>query len=186
MSDQPFTVLFVGRLDPDKNIPFLMQAFQLFHLTCPHAELCIVGRGYIEKKLKKLSRSLGIAEVTRFVGHVQHERLSSYYESASVFVLPSTNDAFGIVVAEAMYFSLPVIVPRGLISATDLVVHQRNGFIVDPTSAEGLADALRILQEDDERRARMGRESAKRAVRFQVGIGIDRIEQCYLEVINEK
>ena len=88
------------------------------------------------------------------IPHVPHERLRTQYGRSSVFVLPSVEDGFGYVTAEAMGCGLPVIVSSSAGSA-DIVSHGKNGFVVPPRSPEAIQEALESLLRDPELRASM-------------------------------
>jgi len=92
------------------------------------------------------------------IPHVSHDRLREHYGRSSVFVLPSVEDGFGYVTAEAMGCGLPVIVSSAAGSA-DMVEEGGNGFVVPPRSVEALEDRLGRLHRDPELRRALGERS---------------------------
>jgi len=78
---------------------------------------------------------------------------------AGVFVLPSTNEPWGLIINEAMNFGLPIITTNQVGAAPDLVRHGENGFIYHVGDVEKLGDRLLELLSDKENRMRMGQKS---------------------------
>lgn len=133
--------LFVGRLEPVKNIPVLLRAFAEVRKNDPNAALLIVGDGSEADNLKKLAADEDIADV-RFAGYVVFPQLVMYYKMADVFVLPSCYEPWGLVVNEAQILGLPVVVSSHVGCRKDLIIAGRNGYIFENDNAEGLRDAL--------------------------------------------
>jgi glycosyltransferase involved in cell wall biosynthesis len=101
----------------------------------------------------------------RFVGHVPKADLPELYRRASVFVLPSLADSYGLVTLEAMACGLPVIVTENC-GSKEAVREGVDGFVVPIRDPQALATALRRLYDDPDRRHAMGRVAATRAREF--------------------
>jgi 1,2-diacylglycerol 3-alpha-glucosyltransferase len=151
-----FDILFVGRLNLEKNIPLLIKAFALHLKKFPKSELKIAGKGDQERGLKYLCEKLGITSQVKFLGFLPHIQLEEYYQKCQVFVLPSIIETQGIVALEAMSFSKPVIVTNQIVSAKELVNHGENGFIVDAYDASDLANCLNLLAPAEDLQKKMG------------------------------
>lgn len=119
----PFTVLFVGALEPNKKVDMLIKAFGKFVEKRSDAQLDIVGKGGSYDSLKQLKEDLNIKNVT-FHGQVI-EGLETYYAKADVFVLPGLG---GLAISEAMAYGLPVIASVGDGCEVDLIKNGENGF----------------------------------------------------------
>ena len=134
-------VLFLGRLHPQKGLDILLRAWKLVESAFPAWELRIAGPGdpsHVES-LRNLERDLSLERV-EFCGPVNGQEKWSLYRDASVFVLPSPSENFGLVVAEALAAGIPAIVSRG---APWREIETRGaGWWVRPGVTE-LADALR-------------------------------------------
>lgn len=178
-----FVVLYVGRLNPEKNLPYLLRGFAELARTRPDAQLWIVGQGDQAGRLTQLARELGIASLVRFLGFVPHDTLPQYYGMADVFVLPSLVETQGLVAMEAMRFSKPVIVTRSIVSAQELVEDGKNGFIVDPDSVTELADRLRLLADDAELRRAMGATGRERSRSYSPATVVGQLEDYYLDML---
>jgi glycosyltransferase involved in cell wall biosynthesis len=135
----PPYILFVGILDPNKNILRLVEAFEsLKRESKPSHKLVIVGRKtwYYEVMKKQVAR-LGVDDHVIFTGHVPEKDLATLYSGADVFVLPSYMEGFGLPVLEAMACGVPVIAADGgslpeIVGKAALLVHP-----FDPASIAG-------------------------------------------------
>jgi phosphatidylinositol alpha-mannosyltransferase len=106
--DRP-TLLFVGRIESRKGIPFLLRAFKLVKEKEPRARLVIVGEGGLRHDYERLADEMHLKDVY-FEGFVSPEALPSYYQRADVFCSSSTvNEAFGITLLEAMAARAPTV-----------------------------------------------------------------------------
>ena len=120
-------LLFVGNLEPRKQVDVLLRALADVRRTVPDAVLVVVGTGDNAGSLDQtarlvaLSRELGLGEAARFAGRVPDDVLQAYYAAADVFVLPSSSEAQGIVALEAMACGLPVVASAvgGLLDTID-------------------------------------------------------------------
>jgi glycosyltransferase involved in cell wall biosynthesis len=144
----PKTVLFVGRLVERKGVAYLIEA--LTRIKTP-SRLVIVGDGAERARLEALAQRTGVADRVTFRGKISDAELQRAYQSADVFVLPSTLDArgdtegLGVVLLEAMNYGVPVIASRvgGIV---DIVADGQSGVLVPPGDAAALAAAIdRVL-----------------------------------------
>lgn len=140
-------VLYVGRLTRYKRVDMLIEAFARTAGDFPGYCLKIVGRGYEKEGLQALADRLGVAGRTVFCDGLSEPELFREYAGSQVFVLPSEQEGFGIVLLEAMAAGAPVIARRAPHSAADhLVVHESNGLLVE--NVDEMASALaRILSD---------------------------------------
>jgi hypothetical protein len=130
--------LYVGRLAPEKNLHFLVEAFN----ELPELSLTIVGTGPLESELKATARA-NIA----FTAHVANEKMQGIYLVHDVLVLPSLREPWGVVVEEALSNGLPVIVSSLVGSHANLIKDGDTGLIFDPHSKGSLVSAIRSIRE---------------------------------------
>ena len=144
--DRVFRVLYVGAISLEKGIPYLLQAFA--DLDLPNAELWLVGAA-AEEGQRILERFKGRH---RYLGPKPRKDLAWYYSQASVLVLPSVQDGFGMVMAQAMACGVPVI--ASVHTGVDaLFADGQAGYHVPIRDAAAIAEALLRLYEDPELRA---------------------------------
>jgi len=161
-------VLSLGRLEEEKGLPFLIDAFA--SLRRDDAVLVIAGTGSQRVRLQQLARERGIADRVRFPGYVLVEHTVPYYALAWAYVLPSITtrkhkETWGMVVNEAFNQGLPVIATDAVgAAAGGLIRDGLNGYIVPERDSAALARGLRCLLDDAAQRTRMSR-NARRSVR---------------------
>jgi glycosyltransferase involved in cell wall biosynthesis len=178
-----FTVLYAGRLGPEKNLPLLLGAFQSLLRGVPDAVLWIAGQGPEREALDQQCRQLGITARVRFLGFLDHPTLARHYAACDLFVLPSVLETQGMVVMEAMWFRKPVIVTSAIVSATELVDPGGNGYIVDPVAPADLAARMQSLAGDAPLRDAMGEAGRRRAGAYRPEAVVDAVEQAYRDVL---
>ncbi|MGH3105186.1 MAG: glycosyltransferase family 4 protein, partial [Gaiellaceae bacterium] len=143
------TFLYVGRLDAEKGLDVLLEAFA----RVP-GELVIVGGGTLEAALRRAA-----PERVRFTGALDRDAVAEHYARADVFVLPSRSEQWGMVLNEAAAAALPIVATTSAGAARELVEDGVNGFVVEPDDVDELARALRRMAEDEELRRRAGARS---------------------------
>jgi glycosyltransferase involved in cell wall biosynthesis len=178
-----FTVLYAGRLGPEKNIGYLLKAFAALQKSVPQAVLWIAGRGPQGPGLQSLCRQLGLGDCVKFLGFLEHPTLARYYAACDVFVLPSLVETQGLVVMEAMWFGRPVIVTKAIVSADELVEQGVNGYIVDPDSVADLSQRLGILAADPVLRAEQGEAGRLRANAYRPELVVGVLESAYRDLL---
>ena len=175
-----FTVLYAGRLGPEKNIGYLIKAFAALQKQVPDSVLWIAGRGPEGAALEALTAQLALsADKVKFLGFLDHPSLARYYAACDVFVLPSIQEAQPLVAMEAMWFGRPVIVTRAIVAAEEMVDQGVNGYIVDPDSVDDLTRRLATQAADPALRAAQGAASRKRAAAYQPALVVDSLESAY-------
>jgi D-inositol-3-phosphate glycosyltransferase len=137
-------VLYVGRFDPIKGIDRLLEAMAyLKHLK--RTRLVIIGGddpGTPEyQNLKRLSGKFGIEESVHFVGRVEQNQLTPYYNAADALVVPSYYESFGLVGLESLACGTPVVATR-VGAMEDILVDGKTGYVVAGATPRGLANSI--------------------------------------------
>ncbi|MFN2475716.1 MAG: glycosyltransferase [Chthoniobacterales bacterium] len=141
-------LLYVGRVSKEKDLDVLATAYRQLREAKAPVTLFIVGDGpYSETLAQMLPDAV-------FTGYVAGEELAKAYASGDIFVFPSTTDTFGNVIIEAQASGLPVIV-SDLGGPKELVTPGVTGFVTKALDPHALADAIRVLVENAELRAKM-------------------------------
>jgi glycosyltransferase involved in cell wall biosynthesis len=112
-SNNSLHILYIGRLAPKKGIENLLRAVKLINIPM---NLYIYGSGNIdyENKLKKLTKELNLMDKVLFMGVVDGKEKEKAFLEADICIVPSYSENFGMVVIEALSYSIPVIVSRSL------------------------------------------------------------------------
>jgi glycosyltransferase involved in cell wall biosynthesis len=150
-------ILFLSRLHPKKGVGILIEAVALLKEKYNNLQLLIAGPGdeAYTKQLKDLAQSSGISSITHFLGMVRGDVKLSLYELADVFVLPTHQENFGLVLPEALACGTPVVTTRGTDIWQELA--EAGAKIVD-NEPRAIADAIANLLADDAARDQLGRQ----------------------------
>jgi glycosyltransferase involved in cell wall biosynthesis len=142
--------LFVGTLEPGKNLPLALRAFALFRRARPGKFRIVGAKGWRQSGLPALIDSLGIRDDVEFLGYIPDGELRAWYGRSLALIQPSNYEGFGLPVIEAMACGCPAIAARnsGLIEAGgDAALFFETG------DAEGLAARMAEVADDRELRA---------------------------------
>lgn len=141
-------VLGLGRAVDKKGFDLLLHAFRRVADDHPHIGLLIGGDGTARGALAQLAGDLGLADRVALPGTLSRAQVAWTMANATVFVLPSRVEPFGIVVLEALRAGRPVVVSsRG--GAPEIVRHEREGLVADPFDTGALAAAMGRLLVDE-------------------------------------
>ena len=158
-------VLFLGTLEPRKNLERLLRAYAEWRQVDSSApSLVIAGaQGWYYDAVLNLVHALGLQDAVLFLGYVPKEDLPLLYNNAQMFVYPSLFEGFGLPVLEAMACGVPVITA----DASSLPeVAGEAAVLVDPTSVEELSMALGSLWTDPDRRRDLAEKGIRQSSRF--------------------
>ncbi len=106
---EAFVVGHIGRLAPEKNLPFLARAVASFVATEDRARVLIAGLGPAREEIRAIFEGRGLADRLHLVGTLEGQELSDAYQAMDVFVFASQSETQGMVLAEAMAAGVPVI-----------------------------------------------------------------------------
>jgi glycosyltransferase involved in cell wall biosynthesis len=177
-SRHPGTIrcLAVARLVERKGLTDLIRA--IASLERGRYQLEIVGSGPDEWELRGLAARLGITREVMFTGSLDRAAIPGRYREADIFTLAPWGDAFGHVFAEALASGLP-IVGSTVGGVPELVEHGKNGFLVPPREPIALAAAIRLLADNPDLRAQIGRRNRAQA---EANLSWARVTTRYLSV----
>lgn len=128
--------LYVGRLISLKNLEFLIETFNQLD-----NKLTIVGSGVLEKKLKQIANSN-----ISFTGFISNEDIHEQYFNHDVFILPSLSEPWGLVVEEAIFCGLPVIVSDAVGCQEEMVIKPKTGVVFSLNDKNSLLDAINNIE----------------------------------------
>jgi len=173
------TILFLGRLVPDKGLEFLLRAMPEITKEVADARLAVAGDGPLKRKLMRMSSSLNLKNV-EFLGKVPNKKVAELYANAKVVCMPSIwPDNAPMVAYEAMAAGRPLVASRvgGL---PDLVVPAETGYLVPPRDVESLASKISNVLADEPLAHSLG-EAARRRVdeKFSLKRHIDAVIEAY-------
>jgi glycosyltransferase involved in cell wall biosynthesis len=140
-------VIGVGHLIPRKGFDILIQSLRYLKNK---VTVVIVGSGDRNQYEKLLDDNIHGTVV--FTGFVEREKLREYYQASDVFVLPTREDVWGLVIGEAMANGLPVITTDQCVAGVEMIIDGQNGYIIPANDPIACATAIDKTLEDGERK----------------------------------
>ncbi len=180
-SEKPkkFTVLVTGGQFVRKGLFYVLEAWRKLNL--PDAELIFKGGG-VPKKFEYLLEGKNIRQITK---HLTDEEMTTLYNQAHIFVLPSIDEGFGQVVMEAMSAGLPVVVTENVGSA-DGVENGKDGFVVPIRSSDAIAEKIKFFYDNPEKLKEMGKVAAEKSKLYSPEEFTKRMITAYCKMIEER
>jgi glycosyltransferase involved in cell wall biosynthesis len=171
-------VLAVARMYPRKRLEDLLTAAARLRARIPDLRVRIVGEGPESARLRRLHAELRLGETVAFLGEVSRRALAVEYMRARCFCLPTVQEGFGLVFAEAMAAGLPVVACRAS-AVPELVLDGRTGLLVSPRRPDELASALERVLMDEALRRSLGSEGRRRVE----ALDLEPVARRFLEVL---
>jgi len=164
-------LIFVGRLDYDiKGLDLLVNIMLLVKKEIPDIHLTVVGDGSGRKQLEDAITEAGILQCVTLAGETND--VESYYRKASIALLTSRKEGFGLVATEAMECGLPVVSFKTE-GPSEIIIDGENGFLVDQFDVDTFAEKIILLCKNKKLRWSMGRNAMQRAGDFSIKVIID-------------
>jgi len=174
-------LISISNLVPIKGIDYTLRALAaLKDEGLLHWQYTVVGDGPARKDLETLVANLGIAAQVRFAGRLPHAEAMRVLAQSDLFILPSWQEAFGVVYLEAMARGIPAIGCKGQ-GAEDIIRSGVDGLLVEPQSVQSVVDALRSVLNHPGKLAAWGTQARQRATEFSW----DRNVRAYLSLYQE-
>jgi glycosyltransferase involved in cell wall biosynthesis len=171
-------VLSLGRLVRTKGLRDLIRA-----MPEVKSKLLIAGAGPERKELERLCSRLMLKEKVQFLGKVSEERKAELFASCKFFVMPSTQEAYGIAAAEAMSFGKTLVCTN--VGGLPEVV-QDCGLLVPPDSPNEIALAMNRLLDDEKLRSLLGQKAKERARLYSWEHLTQQTEEVYENVLRKR
>lgn len=177
-------LVFAGRIAPEKNLPFLLRAFngaaQAYEDLC----LLIIGDGPERENLEDRVSHMGITDRVHFTGMVDYQKIPSYLAAADVFVTASITEVHPLSVIEAMGAGLPVL---GIESpgVGDTVTDGEDGFIVPEEDLAAFTAKMVRLATDTELRNSMSQKARQASEQYDYRRTTQQMVELYQKVIAE-
>jgi glycosyltransferase involved in cell wall biosynthesis len=172
-------VLFLARLHPRKRPEAFVEMAALVHKEIPEARFTLHGtdEGSL-RQVNQLIADRGLTDVVHYGGALEHSAALEAYRRATVYVLPSVNEPFGMTVLEALAEGTPVVCTNSCGIAEELA--SRQAALITDESPESLAEAVSRLLGDEALRRRLA-DAGRRAIRevFSIRAVVDRLESLY-------
>ena len=149
-------LLSVGYLERRKGHAYVLRAVRQLRDAGYALRYVIVGDGSQQQELEMLAKTLGISDIVSFEGYKSHSAVWSYFADCDIFVLPSWDEAFGLVYVEALSYGKPVVGCKGEGGPEELKALGDAIELVNPRDVASIVQALQGLMDHPERRREMG------------------------------
>ena len=160
-SDRTFNVISVGRLSPEKAQRILIDAVALLIREGRQLRLRLVGDGPDRSALEKYILDLGLSDFVCMQGALNQDQLKSVYRESDAFALASLAEGVPVVLMEAMAMEIPCVATR-ITGIPELIAHELDGLLVEPSDPGQLAAALAHLMDDPDLRNRIGKAGRRK------------------------
>ena len=183
LGDGKRNILFLGRLEKRKGLPFLLEAYAKLKGDFPDTRLVVVGGDGGLRSICELYVERNRLEDVVFTGYVPDGAKPSYFKTADIYCAPNTGgESMGIVLLEALAAGAPIVASR-IEGFSDVLTDGDEGFLVPPRDSAALAAALNRLLADQALRKRMGQRAVKTAKRYDWEAVAAQISGYYEECI---
>lgn len=178
-------MLYVGRIDPEKQLSLVLKAFAEALKEVPKARFVIVGDGVDKANLERLVKKLKIGGAVTFLGRVLPPDVYDIYRGGLFFATASEIETQGIVLIEAAATGLPLIaVNKGAVA--EICKNNENGFLCEPKDVDAMAAGMVKLFNDKDLRKKYSAKSLELAQKHDITNTLTRFEEIYAEVIANK
>lgn len=167
-------VVYVGRLEPYKQIDVLLRAMARLSDRFPAARIDIIGRGSDRARLERIAREVGVSERTHFAGFVSDDERDQLMAAARVCCCPSAKEGWGLTVIEANAVGTPVVATDAP-GLRDSVVEGETGLLAPDGDVTAFAERIGRLLADDDLGERMSKASANASRRFDWDVAADQM-----------
>ncbi|HNM36873.1 MAG TPA: glycosyltransferase [Anaerolineales bacterium] len=174
-------MLTVGRMDPEKRLDFIVEAFDLIADRVPNAHLVFAGDGGARKHVEEKANSTRAKDRIHFLGMVNRADLPDILHDANVFLSASTTEVHPISVIEAIASGLPFVAVQDE-AFEGMLEEGQNGYTV-PLDVKKYADVLADLLPDRERLQRFGAHSRELSEKYSIEAQVKALEKLYMEAI---
>ncbi len=150
-------LLYVGRLDKEKHVEWILQALKKF-VGKLDIHLVVAGKGLEQNYLKSLTKKLNLGTQVTFLGFVPDQDLPALYANSDCYIIPGVAELQSISTMEAMASGLPVIAVRAM-ALPELVKDGENGLLFESENIEALSNCIYRIFSNQELRKKMGATS---------------------------
>ena len=173
-------IIYVGRIDHNqKRVCRVVETWALLEKKSPNWKLTIVGDGTEKVELQKLAHNLGIERIS-FEGFQEPK---CYYERASILILTSEYEGFGLVIVEAMSFGVVPVVYGSYSAVYDIISDGSDGLILpydrNGFKAEAMAEKLLALMGDDDYRISIAQKAVEKSKKYSIRSIVDSWENLF-------
>ena len=175
----------LGRLDAEKHLSVLIEAFSIVAQDNKDAYLVVVGDGTDAKYLKEYAHAYHISDRVIFTGRVEDEDKINLHKVFDLYAITSPVELQSIATLESMASGNPVVAVDAM-ALGELCQNERNGFLVEQDNPEQMAEAINKILNDSKLKKSFSEESLKIANEHSLDTTLDKYEKIYFDLVNDK
>ncbi|OCQ98376.1 group 1 glycosyl transferase [Nostoc sp. MBR 210] len=179
-NDHRPTLLFVGRVTAEKNVPQLIDAFPIIAAKIPDVHLVIVGSGPLDAEIRRRAAKFG-SGITIW-GESHGTELLGWFARADIFVNPSVTENFCTTTNEALASGTPVVAVTAP-STSEQVFPGKNGFLAEPNNPRDFAQKVIAILENSELKAAMSEQARPSILQYDWSACMEKFEARLYEVV---
>ncbi|MBU0907808.1 MAG: glycosyltransferase family 4 protein [Nanoarchaeota archaeon] len=169
-------IMFIGRLDENKGCRIILESFQSVSKEVPEANLVIIGEGPLKGEFEERYEQ---DKRIHFFGKQPHEKIKNFLKSADVFVLPSINEAQGVILGEAVSAGKPIVASK--LPGIAEYLGDKNGLLATPGDPHDLARKIVSLMRNKNLMKKMSSENFKKSL----SIDFQQVGREYIKLFRE-
>lgn len=178
------TIVSVGRFVYKKGFDVLIKAFEKVKQACPDAKLVLAGDGVEKTKCEKLAKELNIIDSIEFLGMIPNKEIADVFSRGKIFVCPSRNEPFGIVILEAMAMGIPVIATDSG-GVREIVEDNCYGYIIPIEDSDILAKRMIDLLDSNSKCLELRRKGLERVKQFSIERVIEKYDLLFRKQVEK-
>lgn len=172
------------RITEEKNVKFLVEAFNKIKKTCANAKFIIVGDGAVKKDLEEMVKNFGIGNDVVFTGLVNKEEIISLYQASDIFVFASLTETQGLVAVEAMSAGIPAVAVRAS-GIEDMIMNGEDGILTENNVDEFSSAVIKVINDRDLRK-KLSDQARINSKKFTIELWTEKIVKLYDSLIKKQ
>ncbi|HGE72539.1 TPA: glycosyltransferase family 1 protein [Candidatus Poribacteria bacterium] len=184
LNAKDFVILCVGRLDVEKGLEYLIQAFSNVIRECPRAKLIIVGDGPLKSFLINMTNKTRLTNVF-FAGRVTNRYLDLLLSASDLYISTSIYENFSISLLDALAAGLPIICTN-VGGSPEIIENNINGLLVPPRNHVAISEAVLKIISNESLRTNLRKNNKVKAQLYSKSIIIPKIIGVYNELLSSK
>lgn len=180
-SERDVIAVYVGRLAPEKNLPFLVRAFYGVAATHDNVRLLVVGDGPEREHLEDRVKHMNLSSKVHFTGMIDYQKIPAFLAAADIMLTPSKSETFGLSTVEGMASGLPVLGVDAP-GTVDIIEDGVTGMI-SPDDVAAFSVKLAQLATVPELRQRLGMQARKASEKYDIQTTTNMLLQHYQRLV---
>jgi len=176
-SNDDFIILTPGRLVKEKGHKYLIESAKILNKKYSNFTFLFAGKGPLESHLKK-----SILPNIKLIGELEHSELMRLYKEVDLIVIPSTHEAFGLVVGEAMIMGKG-IVATNVDGIVEMIENEKEGLLVSSKDNQALANSIEKLYQDSELKQTLANNAKEKIKQFDTKVIAKQWKKYYKELL---